>query len=115
MKINIVVTLQVEGVHNWPECPIEEVNFLKQLHRHLFKIKCKKEVSHDDRDVEIIQLKRKIQYHLKTEYGIGYEGLNGCHFGRMSCEQIALELVRTFDLNYCEVLEDGENGAEITK
>jgi hypothetical protein len=112
-KTNIVVSLQIEGVHHWPECPIDEVNFLKYPHRHVFHIKCKKEVQHNDRDIEIIQLKRRIQFHLSNAFGSGYKNANGCDFGRMSCEDIADLLVESFQLNYCSVLEDNENGAEI--
>lgn len=112
-RTNIIVSLEQEGVHCWPECPIEEVDFLKNPHRHVFKIVCKKEVSHNDRDIEIIQLKRKIRYYLLSDYGVGHNGAEGCDFGRMSCEQIANELMSNFALNYCSVLEDGENGAEV--
>jgi len=35
----------------------------------------------------------------------------GNNFGNRSCEDIAEELIETFDLLNCEVLEDGENGA----
>ena len=31
----------------------------------------------------------------------------------MSCEMIARELAEVFDLFYCSVLEDNENGAEV--
>lgn len=111
MTINIIVSLQVEGIHCWPECPIEEVSFLRDPHRHTFFIECKKEVNHTDRDVEIIQLKHKMVDFLGDNYF--------CHrakthlFNRMSCEDIALILVRNFDLNSCSVLEDNENGAEV--
>ena len=113
MKSNIIINLSVEGVHCWPECPIEEVSFLKNPHRHVFQIECKKEVSHLDRDIEIIRLKRQVQYYLLNKYGIGDFNAEGCDFGRMSCEQIAVELLGKFELNYCKVLEDGENGAEV--
>ena len=37
-----------------------------------------------------------------------------CHnFKSMSCEMIARELYEGFDLEYCSVFEDNENGAEI--
>lgn len=104
-KTNIVVTLQYEAVHNWPECPFKEVDFLRHPHRHIFFMKCKKEVSHSDRDVEIIMLKREIEKHLDIEY----KG----NFGSKSCEMIAESLADLFGLNYCSVLEDNENGAEV--
>jgi hypothetical protein len=109
-KSNIIVNLQVEGIHHWPECPIEEVSFLKFPHRHIFHIECKKAVTHLDRDVEIIELKREITLWLKKMYG----NEKSVHdFNSMSCEMIAVRLIETFQLNYCKVLEDNENGAEI--
>lgn len=113
MKIFIIVNLQVEGTHNWPECPIEEVSFLKHRHRHIFHITCKKEVSHNDRQIEIIRLKRQIEYHLRKSFGEGELSAEGCFFGRMSCEDIALHLLNKFNLYSCTVLEDNENGAQI--
>jgi hypothetical protein len=104
----IVIKLQVEGIHCWPECPIEEVSFLKHPHRHMFHIRLLKEVGHNDRDVEIIKLKREVQYYLLNEYG---NEMGTCNFGRMSCEDIAEELIKKYKLHGCEVLEDNENGA----
>ena len=105
--INIVINLKVEGIHQWKECDIEEVSFLKNPHRHLFNIKIKKAVSHEDRDIEIIKMKREVLSYLHGKYG------EVCAFGNMSCEAIALNLCNEFSLSYCEVLEDGENGAEV--
>ena len=107
METSVVVTLEVEGFHRWPEAKdiLPEVAFLSLRHRHLFKIKAWKAVEHEDRDVEIILLKRKISRYLHSKYG------EPCEFGRMSCEDIAKELVAELDLSSVEVLEDGENGA----
>jgi hypothetical protein len=106
MKTNIIVNLQFEGIHCWLECPIDDVSFLKYPHRYIFHITCKKEVNHGNRDIEFIMLKREI---LKT--------LNNWYpkkdLGRMSCEELALRLITNFNLNYCCVMEDNENGAEI--
>ena len=107
IKSAVVVTLQVEGTHSWPDCPIEAVSFLRNPHRHLFHIKAVKEVSHDDRDVEIIMLKRAMKHYLKDSY----DG----DFCTMSCEMLAKDLILMFDLLNCEVLEDGENGAYLWK
>lgn len=106
-KTNIIINLQIEGVHNWANCDIDEVGFLKYPHRHIFHICCKKEVSHSDRDIEIIMLKRQIEAYLHETYG------KVCQFKSQSCEMIAEEIYSKFALNYCSVLEDGENGAEV--
>lgn len=108
--MNVVVTLQVEGLHHWPDCPLPEVSFLRDKHRHMFHIKAKKRIDHggstdQDRHVEIIMLKRKIKAFLRAEYA--------GDFGSMSCEQIATVVRDEFQLSSVEVLEDGENGAEV--
>lgn len=107
----IIIRLQIEGVHQWKDCDIDEVKFLCAQHRHIFYIEAKKNVSHLDRDIEIIQFKRRVQEYLVGKYAS--KGLC-CDFGNMSCEMIAQELIERFGLCYCAVLEDDENGAEIT-
>lgn len=108
-KTFIIVNLQVEGIHQWKECPFESVSFLKDPHRHIFHIEAQKEVFHDDRDLEFIMLKRKLLYYLKTNY----EDDHCLKFGGMSCEMIARELLEKFQLDSCKVMEDNENGAII--
>lgn len=111
----IVVKLQVEGQHCWPEAreKIPQMGFLSDPHRHMFHIDAKAEVSHGDREIEIIQFKREIQDYFKRNYF--NEELNMCDFGRKSCEDLAKELMEAYDLMYCEVLEDNENGAAVWK
>ena len=117
MKTNIIIKLQIEATHNWPgvvnQPGLENVHFLKDEHRHIFYITCKKEVVHADRQVEIIMFKRNILNYLQDRYyhnGLGYHAL-----GSMSCEMLATELFKVFDLSYCEVLEDNENGGIVEK
>ena len=113
MHTNVIVKLQVEGIHWWPAAReiFPEVGFLSDVHRHIFHITCKKRVNHDDRDVEFIMFKRDIQDWLENKY---YNKKDRCHrFGAMSCEMIARTLYEHFDLEYCSVFEDNENGAEI--
>jgi hypothetical protein len=105
--MNIIVKLQKEGIHFWKDCPLEEVDYLANAHRHIFHITCKKEVKHGDRDIEIIMFKHQIEDYLDKRYGRVAE------FGSKSCEMIAQELKEIFELNYCSVLEDNENGAEV--
>jgi len=107
LKTNIIISLQYAATHFWSGCNIQEVIYLKDEHRHVFHITCKKEVSHDDRDVEIISFKNEVLGWLDFHY----KG----KFGGKSCEMIARELLNDFELNYCKVLEDNENGAEIFK
>jgi hypothetical protein len=111
MQKNIIVKLQIEGIHRWKECPLSEVKYLRDFHRHTFFIECKKEINHLNRDIEFIQFKHKIQDYFQRNYYI--DKYKCCVFGGMSCEMICQNLIDVFDLNYCVVFEDNELGSEI--
>lgn len=108
----VFCTLQIEGTHNWPDCPYAEVAYLRDIHRHVFHIKAYKKVTHSDRDVEFIMLKHQVRDYLRRNYWVAKTML--CEFGAMSCEMIAKELIEHFDLIACEVNEDNENGAFVS-
>ena len=111
MKTSVMVRLQVDGVHNFPKAVelFPEVGFLSLQHRHMFHIEAKKEVFHDDRDVEFIMFKRDIQDYLKQMY---YKPESRVYlFGPMSCEMIAKEILNQFNCTSVSVWEDLENGA----
>lgn len=112
MTTKIVVRLQIEGLHCWPAAKdiFPEVAYLSDPHRHVFYIECKKEVFHDDRDVEFIMFKHEIQKYFSKYYK---SKIGMCDFGSMSCEMIAKELLTTFDCSFVSVFEDNENGAEV--
>ena len=111
MKTSVIVRLAVDGMHNFPKAAelFPEVAFLADRHRHMFHIEAKKEVFHDDRDVEFIMFKRDITDFLKQMY---YSPETRTHeFGPMSCEMIAKEILKQFDCKSVSVWEDLENGA----
>lgn len=112
MQTNIIVRLQIEGLHRWPDAAkvFPEVSFLSDPHRHMFHIECKKEVMHDDRDIEFIMFKRDVREHFVKYFK---PELRLFDFDTMSCEMIAKELLEKFDCNYVSVFEDNENGAEV--
>ena len=113
MRREIYSKIEIEGIHNWKSCPIEEVSYLRDDHRHIFHIKVFKNVTHSDRDIEFIQFKHQIIDYLNTSY---FESNKKClYFGSMSCEMIAEELINEFDLLRCEVSEDDENGVIVYK
>ena len=111
MRTEVFCTLQVEGTHNWPGCPFDEVAYLRDPHRHVFHIKAYAVVDHADRDIEFIMLKHKIDTYLFEKYFNHDQRLHV--FNAQSCEMIASELIDVFDLSRCEVSEDNENGAII--
>ena len=119
-RTEVYCTVQIEATHNWPDCPFDEVDYLRVPHRHVFHIKAYAPVTHSDRDVEFIMLKHKIRDYLVNKYGV-FETIptvkgtstyyTHCVFGAMSCEMLAEELIGRFHLTCCEVSEDNENGA----
>ena len=113
MKTNVIAKLEIEGMHNWPGAKdvFPEVAFLSDMHRHKWFITAKKQVNHDDRDVEFIMFKRDIIDYLLKEY---YNNDTRTHeFGAKSCEMLAKEIMEAFECNYVSVFEDDENGAEV--
>jgi hypothetical protein len=111
MKTSVIVRLQVDGMHNFPKAAelFPEVAFLADRHRHMFHIEAKKEVFHDDRDVEFLMFKRDITDFLKQIY---YKPETRTHeFGPMSCEMIAKQILNQFNCTAVSVWEDLENGA----
>ncbi len=103
-KTSVFCYVQFASTHSWPECPFDEVAFLRSPHRHIFHIKGYKRVNHDDRDVEFILLKNRVEEYLNEQYPKH-------DLGRTSCESLANELSTVFGFYKCEVSEDNENGA----
>lgn len=108
MKRYVYITTQFEGLHRYENAP-EEVSFLRNYHRHLFKIRLQVEVEHNERDIEFIMLKHAVDnYIMQTYLDMKVNA---------SCETIAETLIDYVKSHYpnrkviCEVSEDGENGA----
>lgn len=103
----IFVTTQFEGYHSYPGAP-EDVSFLRNEHRHIFKIKVWFSIVGDNRELEFFQVKRKIENCLDTS-----------NLNNMSCEMISNNLYSQLSDFYpgreirIEISEDGENGSYI--
>lgn len=110
-KTEVIASLRLPGFHSWPEAP-DEVSFLRQPHRHEFHVTMWKVVPHNDRETEIILMKAEAERKLRGRYP-NHSGL-GMSMGRDSCETVAAWLLASMGLSRCRVLEDGENGAEVT-
>ena len=123
MKTFIYVTTQFEDMHSYPDAP-EEVAFLRTPHRHMFHVKATIEVSHYDRELEFILVKRELdQMCLAIKNSIVPD--------KKSCERIAAQLSQKLSNRYgtipealsknkyrniiVEVSEDGENGAVVVR
>lgn len=112
---SVTASTSYEGIHCWPEAP-EEVKFLRDPHRHIFEVVIEMQVFHDDREVEFIMLKHKVNKWLDV-----HKDNNGVwQMGRMSCEQVAEQLIELLESKYgkgrwiaVSVYEDGENGCTV--
>jgi len=54
-----------EAKHCWPDAPAE-VDFLKNLHRHLFQVEILLEVFHNDRELEYYMIKKQLNLFLDS-------------------------------------------------
>jgi hypothetical protein len=108
-RLRVIARVSIEGIHRWAKCPIPEVSYLRDYHRHIFNIIGKAYVNHSDRDIEFIQLSHQIKNYLADKYFD--KKYNCCFFDDASCEMLADELATKFNLYECEVNEDGEGGS----
>ena len=101
--MTIFITTQFEGFHQWAGAP-DEVGFLRNSHRHIFHVRVQFEVEHNDRDLEFILMKRKLDKFIADNIDKKDTG---------SCEMMAEKIFKNFHpcIVQVEVNEDGENGA----
>lgn len=105
----VILDFDIVGFHNYPNAPIE-VEFLKNNHRHNFRIRVGYNVKDSDREKEIFIQEGFLQDYLFETYGAP------CQFENMSCEMIAedlLEFIVDDGGVWVEVLEDGRGGAKV--
>jgi hypothetical protein len=108
-KCYVEATVEVYGLHSWPDAPNDHYEFLKHPHRHKFIIAARKEVTGLDREVEFLDFKLELNNAIKILYNWD-EGL--LNFGHRSCEDIAYSLYDFIrGICYVKVSEDGENAA----
>lgn len=108
----------IEGTHQWINCPFPDVEYLKTEHRHLFKFTVTLSVTHNDRDIEFIRLGHELKSYLISKFW--NNEMNLCRFGTMSCEHIGEYLLEYLIAMYgsnriikIDISEDGENGGII--
>lgn len=107
----VTVRFQFEALHCWPGAAEHAESYLQHPHRHMFHVEGKRKVTHDDRDVEFIELRRNMLDFAEQRWGRGVFDLKMAP-STASCEQMATTFCEAFDLVSCRVSEDGENGAE---
>jgi hypothetical protein len=107
----IWVTFQKKGLHYYQQASTDpnlvDVQYLGNVHRHLFKFKVSIEVNHSDREIE---------FHLFQNWLESLYDKNILDCDRKSCEMLADDLSLAISKEYSdrrliiEVSEDGENG-----
>ena len=107
-EATIFVKAAFVGYHRYVGAP-DDVSFLREWHRHVFHVKLWFKVDHLNRDLEFFQQQRKLKKFLDLTF-------EGQRFEK-SCEMIAVDILEVFKdsgAEFCEVSEDGENGAFVS-
>ena len=109
IKRQVITHNEIEGFHYYPDAPAF-CAYLGNKHRHNFVIECGFNVSHNEREIEIIDQQKRIAKSVEVQFG------RPADFGGFSCEDIAEWLLEKFDdMDYCKVLEDGYGGAALSR
>jgi 6-pyruvoyl-tetrahydropterin synthase len=106
MKTRIVIRTRFEAVHQYEDCPIKGVEYLKYPHRHMFYVEVKFAVTHDNREIEFLTMKAQIDKYLSENYDKKF-------LFSKSCEMIAEDILSQFNASFVSVFEDNENGSEV--
>lgn len=110
-KATVIIDFDVEGYHYYPDAPVA-VSFLRNNHRHIFRVRSGYAVDDLNREREIFIEERAIREHIESHFGIP------ANFQGMSCEMIAASLLEYFAERgaiWFEVLEDGRGGARVER
>ena len=102
----ISVTFTCKGFHRYPDAP-EDVAYLRDTHRHLFKFKVAIQVFSTERELEFHQFLNWLESVMGTTISVDHK----------SCEMISDDLAKVIADRYpgrqlaIEVWEDGECGS----
>lgn len=115
--ILVKARFEVVGIHRWPDAPDDKA-FLRSPHRHKFHFEVAARASHDDREIEAIELGESCRRHIVEAFEIRMSefGEYQRDFGTLSCEQLARMLL-TWNprLSAVSVMEDDEQGASLVR
>jgi hypothetical protein len=85
----IQVRTSFVGVHFWKDAP-DEVAFLRNLHRHVFKVSAMCEVAHHDRELEFFMVRQRIDTFIKGTFNTYHTNMPDIlYLGPASCEMLA--------------------------
>jgi len=113
-----VASYRFGGIHAWPLQPEDASRqYLGTPHRHEFHVEVGVAVRHDDREIEILDLKKRVRGFVVGRFGEHADSPSDRDLGGTSCEHLAAYMLERLGEVYgdrprwCRVLEDGENGA----
>ncbi len=126
MKKFIYVTTEFKGFHHWKKAP-DTISFLRNLHRHLFKVRVDIEVFDNDREIEFFLFQKEVESIIVKLIINDWDNNYSCE---MIADKIYCGLDEVYTLNLpppstagpsfstkrdvkIEVSEDGENGCVI--
>jgi len=111
MRSYIIIRNTFLGVHRWKDA-LDEVSFLRNDHFHTFRVITTIEVFDNDREIEFIMVKKKLQEFLNN--------LKADEIRDLSCESIALIIIEFLQKEYgkdrryiVQVSEDDEIGSGV--
>lgn len=109
----VIASFEFEGFHRWEGAQhTEKRQYLTNTHRHIFWVQIELQVFHDDREVEIHDLRDLGFDFIRSTYPDGQLGKCSCEMiGRQVADHILATLSKADRWIKVTVLEDKENGA----
>jgi len=108
----VVCTIKAPALHKHTDSGLKGFEYLTKTHRHVFHIEVAKESFRGDEIAEGIIIKNELGAFLVEKF----KSENGnLMLGVVGAEDLAGMLLVKFELDYCKVMEDGENGVLIKK
>ena len=102
----IIVKTEFVGFHRWCDAPVN-VSFLRQFHRHVFKVEVTIRVDHQNRALEFFTEQQKVELFCQK--------FHNQHFEK-SCEMLAQEILDSNpEYHSVKVSEDGENAGIVIR
>lgn len=111
----VFIKTEFYGIHQWKECEIQEVSFLKFPHRHKVFVEVHINVTKKNREIEFFILQKQVNDIITKLYGS--EQIKNLQ--NKSMETIASEIKKLLQRKYLQnkmiilCSEDNENGAYI--
>ncbi len=116
----IIVQFKQEGMHYYEDAP-DEVDFLREPHRHLFHVRIEVAVTHLDRELEYFMVRGRLLQKVLAEnlFGLDKPVPSSCETMAKRLMELTEQVVKELRpdkpryARVCrvQVMEDGENGS----